>query len=175
MTLLALAAVVLAQAQLPATPRDAGQLDPASRQFLQQAASGGRAEVALGRMAANKAASPEVREFAERMVKDHGDANGELMDLAKRKGVSVTTRLDAKDESLVDRLGSLSGPEFDRAYMRAMLADHQDEMAAFEHQASAGSDPDVKAFAQRMLPALRQHLELAEEKARSTSSTAGRK
>jgi putative membrane protein len=175
MALVALAVVVLAQAQLPATPRDAGHLDPAGRQFLQQAASGGRAEVALGRMTANKAASPEVREFAARMVKDHADANAELIDLAKRKGVSLTTQLDAKHENLVDPLARLSGPEFDREYTRAMLADHRDEIATFGHQASTGSDPDVKAFAQRSLPMLRQHLQLAEEKARSTSSTAGRK
>ena len=175
MNLIALALIVVAQAQLPATPRDVGEASPSARQFIQDAATGGTAEVSLGRMAANKAGSTQVRAFAERMVKDHGAANDELMELAKKKGVSLSTQLDPTHRALVDRLGSLSGPEFDREYMQAMVSDHQTDVGKFEREVKGGRDADVKSFAERTLPTLRQHLELAQETARGTSSTAGRK
>jgi len=175
MNLVVLAFVVVAQAQLPATPRDVGEVSPGTRQFMQDAATGGTTEVELGRMAANKAASAQVRAFAERMVKDHGAANDELMELAKKKGVSLTTQLDPKHRAVVDRLGRLSGPEFDREYMRAMVDDHQADVTKFDREAKGGRDADVKSFALHTLPTLRQHLDLAQETARGTSSTAGRK
>jgi len=172
--LFAVALVVLAQAGLPGS-RDVARPDPGSEHFIQEAASGGQAEVALGRMAANKAASPEVRRFAERMMKDHGAANDQLKELAQRKGVSLSIRLDPADRTLIDRLGKLSGPAFDREYMRAMVDEHEKDVAKFEREAQVERDADVKAFAERTLPTLRQHLELAQETARSTSATAGRK
>jgi len=175
MNLLMVTLVVVAQAQLPATPRDVGEVSPSTRQFMQDAATGGTAEVTLGRMAANKAASAQVRAFAERMVKDHGAANDELMELAKKKGVSLSTQLDPKHQAVVDRLGKLSAPELDREYMQAMVDDHQADVAKFEREAKGGRDADVKAFAERTLPTLRRHLELAQETSRATSSTAGRK
>src|SRR5215470_1788973 len=159
-SLVAVAFVVLAQAGLTGT-RDIARPAPSSEHFMQDAASGGQAEVSLGRMAANKAASPEVRRFAERMVKDHGAAGDQLKELAQRRGVSLSTRLDPADRELIDRLGKLSGPEFDREYMRAMVDDHEKDVAKFEREVKAGRDADVKAFAERTLPTLRQHLELA--------------
>jgi putative membrane protein len=175
MSFVMLAFVVIAQAQLSATPRDVGEVSPSTRQFMQDAATGGTTEVELGRMAANKAASEQVRAFAERMVKDHGAANDELVELAKQKGVSLTTQLDPKHQAVVDRLGRLSGPEFDREYMQAMVDDHRADVTKFDHEAKAGRDADVKSFAARTLPTLRRHLDLAQETARGTSSTAGRK
>lgn len=174
MSPVAVAFVILAQAGLPGT-RDVARPTPSSEHFMQDVASGGQAEVSLGRMAANKAASPEVRRFAERMMKDHGAANDQLKELAQRKGVSLSIRLDPADRTLIDRLGKLSGPAFDREYMRAMVDEHEKDVAKFEREAQVERDADVKAFAERTLPTLRQHLELAQETARSTSATAGRK
>src|SRR5690349_7932252 len=172
MNLVMLAFVVIAQAQLPATPRDVGEVSPSTRQFMQDAATGGTTEVMLGRMAANKAASARVRAFAERMVKDHGAANDELMELAKKKGVPLSTHLDAAHQAVVDRLGKLSGPELDREYVQAMVDDHRADVAKFEREAKGGRDAGVKAFAERTLPTLRGHLELAQVTARGTPTVA---
>jgi putative membrane protein len=57
----------------------------------------------------------------------------------------------------------LSGAEFDQAYMDEMVKDHEKDIAAFEQQAQAGQDPELRAFAEEALPTLREHLELAKE------------
>jgi putative membrane protein len=66
---------------------------------------------------------------------------------------------------LRDRLGKLSGDAFDKAYMREMLSDDQHDVAAFKHEATAGHDPDLKAWAAKTLPTLQEHLKLAQSTA----------
>jgi putative membrane protein len=109
------------------------------------------------------------------MADDHATTNKELMQLAKRQGVSLSTEMDPKDRALLDRLSHLEGAEFDARYMDAMVDDHRDTVARFESEVRGGRDPDVKAFAERTLPTLRHHLELARGTADTTHATAGRK
>jgi putative membrane protein len=175
LALASLALAVIAQTAPAHAPRDAGQSTAVDRRFMQEAAAGGRAEVDLGELAAKKARDPAVQEFARRMVTDHQTTNKELMQLAKRLGVSLSTALEPKQKALHDRLSKAQGDDFDRQYMAAMVEDHRADVAAFEREARDGRDPDVKAFAERGLPTLRRHLELAETTAESTSATAGRK
>lgn len=132
------------------------------QKFLFEAAKGGTAEVELGKIAAEKGSSPEVKRFGQRMVDDHGRAGEELKTLAKNKTITLPADIDAKDKALRDRLLKLSGNAFDRAYMAAMLDDHRKDVYAFRMEARAGKDPDVKAWAAKTLPTLTEHLELAQ-------------
>src|SRR5512140_2380360 len=91
--------------------------------FVKKAAVGGMAEVELGTLAKDKASSDQVKQFANRMVTDHGKANDELKTLAQNKNITLPTDLDAKHKAVRDRLSKLSGEQFDRAYMQAMLKD----------------------------------------------------
>jgi len=134
----------------------------ADKTFATEAAEGGMAEVQLGQLAAQKASSPQVKEFAQRMVTDHSQANQELMQVAKQQGVVVPTQLDSKERNEMDTLRNLSGAQFDSAYMQHMLQDHQKDVADFQKQAQSGSDPALKAFAQKSLPILQQHLQMAQ-------------
>jgi putative membrane protein len=131
------------------------------RQFILAAASGGMAEVELGRMAAQKAADNEVKQFGQRMVDDHSRANAELKQVASRKNVTLPAELDSRHRDLLDRLGKLSGSEFDRAYMDEMLEDHTKDVSEFERASTQAQDADVKGFAGKTLPTLREHLEMA--------------
>jgi putative membrane protein len=131
------------------------------QQFVSLAATGGLAEVELGRLATQRASRASVQRFGERMVMDHGAMNAELAQLAARKGLRVPTTLDDGHRQDVDRLARLSGDDFDRAYMQHMVADHTKDVAHFERQAQTGTDPDLKALAASALPVLRQHLEMA--------------
>jgi putative membrane protein len=130
--------------------------------FMTQAAAGGLAEVELGRMASTKAQNPEVKKFAQMMVQDHTNANTELKSLAGKKNVTLPTELDAEHKAIRDRLNGLSGAEFDKAYMEAMVEDHEKTVDLFETQSEDGTDPDAKAFAAKTLPKLREHLKMAE-------------
>ena len=138
-------------------------VNEADREFVSKAATGGTAEVELGRVATQRAVRPSVRSFAERMVADHGRANAELAALARRKGLEVPTALEPSQQAMRDRLSGLSGPDFDRAYMSEIVRDHTEDIALFERAAEISSDPDLKAWATRSLPMLRDHLALARQ------------
>jgi len=102
-----------------------GQLSAADKTFMTKAAQGGMAEVELGQLATQKGQSDDVKKFGQRMVDDHSKANDQLKSLASEKGVTLPTSLDAKDRALKDRLSKMSGAQFDKAYMQAMVKDHK--------------------------------------------------
>jgi putative membrane protein len=127
--------------------------------FWSNAAAGGMAEVELGKLAAQKAQNPEVKRFAQMMVTDHTKANTELKTLATKKNVTLPTGLSSSHQSTLDKLNGLSGAEFDRAYVEAMVEDHEDTVDLMEDNAD-NSDADVKAFAAKTLPVVKGHLDM---------------
>lgn len=127
--------------------------------FANKAVIGGMAEVALGKMAAAKGASSEVRNFGKMMVSDHTKANEELMGIAKKNNISLPTGLDAEHQAKSDSLNKLSGKDFDKAYIKAMVDDHQRTLAIMNKQASGGQDVDFKAFAVKTAPIVKHHLD----------------
>ena len=139
--------------------------------FVTEAASGGMAEVELGKLASEKATSPEVKKFGERMADDHGKANDELKTLAQNKSITLPNALDAKHKATVDRLSKLTGEAFDRAYMQEMLKDHKTDVAAFRTESKSGKDADIKAWAAKTLPTLEEHLKLAQDANRAVGTS----
>jgi putative membrane protein len=140
--------------------------------FVMKAAAGGHKEVEAGKLASSKATNSDVKAFAQRMVKDHGKANTELMSLAKSKSIDAKAK-DTDAKTLTDRLGKLSGAAFDRAYMEEMVKDHQTDVDLFDRQSREGDDAELKAWAGKQLPTLREHLKMAQDlngKLGSTSS-----
>ena len=121
----------------------------ADKKFATEAAQGGLAEVEMGQVAAQKATSPQVKQFAQRMVTDHTEANQELMQVAKSQSLELPTQVDAEHKTSTDKLRGLNGTAFDAAYMQDMVRDHEHTVAAFQKQAQSGSDPALKAFAQK--------------------------
>jgi len=146
----------------------AKHMTASERMFIRKAAEGGKAEVELGKLAQEKAASPEVKQFGERMVNDHSKANDQLKEVAQKEGVTLPTKLDAKDAATKARLEKLSGEAFDRAYMKDMVADHTKDVREFKNEANNGKDPDVKNFAAQTAPTLEDHLKEAKNIAPKT-------
>ena len=142
----------------------------ADRTFLMTAGQGGYAEVVLAELAIKKAGNDEVKKLAQMLERDHTANNQELRSLATTKGVVVATTLDAEHQGLHNRLEKLDGAAFDRAYSTAMVDGHKKMIALFE-QASVSKDAQVKAFAEKTLPALREHLKHAQH-AQSTTGGA---
>jgi putative membrane protein len=133
------------------------------RHFMEDAARGGMEEVRLGKLAVDRAASPDVRSFGQRMIDDHSRADDQLRQLAARDGVELPADVGHKGREAYDHLAKLSGPEFDRAYIRMMVKDHKDDIDDFRKAADHSTDPDVRHFASATLPTLRDHLRMAQD------------
>ena len=147
------------------------KLSGSDTNFIKEAAQGGMMEVELGKAAQDKASNEKVKEFGKRMEQDHSKANNELKKIASDKGVQLSSDLDKKHKSKMDKLTKLSGAEFDRQYMRDMVSDHKDDVKKFQNEADKGKDPDLKKFASQTLPTLKEHLQLAESTADAVKSS----
>jgi putative membrane protein len=144
---------------------DTGPKQPnaTDRVFVHAAAIGGMAEVELGRLAEQKGQNDAVKEFAQRMVEDHGKANDRLIGLAKEDGIAVPDKLDQEHKAMHDRLTAASGTEFDLAYVAGQVADHQKTAQLLEHEIGSGQDVELIRFASDTLPVVLQHLRTAQE------------
>jgi putative membrane protein len=138
--------------------------------FVKKAAKGNLAEIELGHLAVRKGASPEVKSFGNRMIRDHSKANHELSILAASKGVDVPKSISLGEDVSVAHLKMLSGKSFDEAYIKMMVDDHKEDVAAFQKAADYSQDPDVKAFAAKILPTLQSHLTKIEQIQSDTST-----
>lgn len=134
----------------------------ADRKFVVEAAQGGLAEVAMGQMAQQRGSHAQVKAFGQRMAQDHSKANDDLKRVAVAKGVQLPATMGSAHQHYADRLGKLSGAEFDRAYMKHMIDDHKKDVSDFEKAAKTAKDTDVKDFATRTLPTLHSHQQLAQ-------------
>lgn len=134
-----------------------------NQEFVSDAASGGMMEVELGTMAVQNASSQEVKDFGRRMIDDHSKVNDELKSIAAGENIPVPATLKTENRDEVDKLSKLSGSDFDKEYMDTMVKDHQKDIKDFEDMAQNAQDPKIKAFAQKTLPTLRQHLKMAQD------------
>ncbi|TCK80783.1 DUF4142 domain-containing protein [Albibacterium bauzanense] len=130
--------------------------------FAVQAADGGMTEEQLGKIALTNAQDQRVKDFGQRMITDHGKANKELMTLAKEKGIVLPTTISRENSEHMADLNNKNGTTFDKDYMDMMVKDHKKTVQLFETASQQGKDADIKAFATKTLPTLKQHLESAD-------------
>ncbi len=131
--------------------------------FIMKAAEGGEAEVALGKLAETSGYSTEVKAFGKRMVADHTKANEELIAIAKDKDVQLSHELKGETKETYEQLAKLSGPDFDKHYIRHMIKDHEEDLELFKKEAENGDDAKLKEFAGDKRKMIEQHLALARE------------
>lgn len=131
--------------------------------FMNDAAPGGMAEVELGRMASKQATDSEVKRFAAQMITDHTKAGEELKQLAQGKKVMLPAEVLPAHKEVMEKLAKLNGAEFDREYVKAMVAAHEKDVTAFNATAQGATDADVKAFAAKTLPTLQMHLQMIKD------------
>jgi len=120
--------------------------------WLKEADTAGNAEVAAANLALTKAQRADVKAFAQKMVDDHTAANKELADIATKMGVALPAKKPAEHG-----LDSKSGADFDAAYLKQQVSDHEKAEKLFEKAAKA-HDEDIRAFAAKTLPTIREHL-----------------
>lgn len=127
--------------------------------FATDAANGGLAEVALGKLALTKTSNAQIKDFANMMITDHGAANTELMSIASAKNITLPTEPDSAHLKKADELSKMSGKDFDKAYVDAMIDGHKKTLDLMNNEAKNGADSTLKAFAAKVAPTVQKHLD----------------
>ncbi|HLH11370.1 MAG TPA: DUF4142 domain-containing protein [Methylovirgula sp.] len=141
------------------------QAAPPTSEFVQKAEIGGQLEVQAGHIAATKGTSAGVKNFGEKMVRDHTRLNEKFKSvLAKDKqDLPKETPLDTEAQDSLNKLNSASANDFDKLYVDMMVDDHKKDIADFESYAKGGDDKLIRAAARQALPTLKEHLMMAEK------------
>lgn len=129
--------------------------------FAQLTAEGGRAEVVLGQLAAEKAADAAVQAFAARMIEDHTAANDDLAGIAERSDIPLPDGLTPEHQAMQAELEELDGAAFDLAYMRGQVVDHQKAIQLLIWEIGFGQARELQNFASATLPVVLGHLDEA--------------
>jgi putative membrane protein len=160
-TALALLATLMFMPDGMASPKDT--LDAADVKFVKHMGADGMAEVKLAGLAVQKSGRPEVKALAEMIVTDHTAANAEVAELAKTKGVELSDTISPDHAATFQALEKTSATEFDKAYLADVVSSHKKCINHCEDAAKDAKDADVKAWAAKVLPTLKAHLDKAEE------------
>jgi putative membrane protein len=163
-------------------PNSASQMDQMNAQqqpqnaamdkmFVQKAMQGSMAEVQLGQLTLQKSNNEQVKQFAQKMIDDHTKLNEQMKPVAQQLGVKVPDKLSKKDSKNIAKMQSLSGPEYDQAYIKDMVKDHKSDLSDFQTEASNGTDPNVKDAAAQGSKVIAQHLQMVQQLAKDQNIT----
>ena len=130
-------------------------------EFLVEAADINLMEIHMGKMAAEKATLPEVKDYAKKMETDHQKSLDDLTALASSKNITIPGTPSEETMKMHEKFADKSGYDFDRAFMNEMVDGHEKAVNKFEKAADNCEDTDIKAWASNSLPDLRAHLESA--------------
>ena len=125
--------------------------------FLHHAAEGQQSEIELGQMALQKASNEQVKQFGARMIEDHTKARQEVQQLALKGGIQLPSQSVGSHKDIKEQLSKLSGKEFDRTYITAMLREHAKEMKELEQHALVEKNPEVRQWAAGAVPVVKEH------------------
>jgi putative membrane protein len=138
------------------------KLNDTDRDFAMQAGYSNAAEISAGQLAASKGNSALVRSYGQQMATDHQPALNELVTIGNEEGLTVPTTPDPAHQALMQRLMTLSGYDFDTAYMNSQVSDHQMAISLFQNEVNNGRRDRVQNYAADKLPHLNEHLQRAD-------------
>jgi putative membrane protein len=177
---LALASTSAMAQQQNSSDQNSQPLSP--QDFVQKVESGTHYEIGASQIAVRKTQNAQVRQFADRMVRDHSRAASALeIAIAADRTIDLPadTPMGSDMNQKIDALNAASGDDFDNAYVQQMVDDHKDALSLFENYARDGSDAKLKTFARETTPTIREHLQMVErlqkmESRAATPPTTGR-
>ncbi|MFZ1937905.1 MAG: DUF4142 domain-containing protein [Terracidiphilus sp.] len=143
----------------------------ADQAFIRKTMEDDMAQERMGQLAAQKSQSDDVKQFGEKMAQIHEQLTNQLTPVAKKLGVDQPKQPSKKDRQQIEKMQSLSGPDFDAAFIKAMLKDQQDDLKGFQNEASAAQDPNVQQLAKMDMPVLNQHLQILQKIAQAHNVT----
>ncbi|MDP9081373.1 MAG: DUF4142 domain-containing protein [Bacteroidota bacterium] len=128
-------------------------------QFIVDAAGSGMEEVALGKLAQQKATDLRIKNFGKMMAANHSKLTDGIKVLAATKKIAIPIAPDTDEQKAIIELSKKTGGEFDKAYIKNMIANHEKDISTFDAASKNCQDPEIKAFAKKMLPVLQTHLD----------------
>jgi putative membrane protein len=150
------------------TSPDTSAQGMADHAFVSDAMQGNLGEIQLAQLAQQKSQSQDVKQFAQKLAADHSQMNQKWFEPeAKQLDISVPKGPSKKDKKLMSKLQGLTGAEFDKEYITAMVKDHKDDLKKFKEEAEASQDPTLKQVAQQGTGVITQHLQIAEKVAQN--------
>lgn len=142
----------------------ASSLTEEDREMIKDLAEANIAEIDTGRLALSKTQNPRVREYAQKMIDDHGSAQQELQQMAQAKGMTLPQETDLAHRTVSGALRLLSGDTFDSQYInRVGIDDHQRTVELLQKAQGQARDTELRALAGRMLPVVQGHLDVARQ------------
>jgi putative membrane protein len=137
------------------------------KHFVSEALKGGMAEVEMGTLAQEKGNTADVKEFGQKMVKNHTELGERMKQVASQVGVTPPTSPTMLQQVEIKKLKGLSGDEFDQEYIKAMVKDHESDVQDFKKEAQSGTSSTVKNAARQGTEVISGHLEMIRKIAQS--------
>jgi putative membrane protein len=132
--------------------------------FLVQTVTLNTMEMRLSEHAARNATDPKVKEFADRMVKDHKMLGEQLAVQAKNLKVAVLAGNEEETKSRLDQLGKLKGAKnYDRTYMQWIAEDHERMARFFDAYSKNAKDQGLRTFTTDSMKSVKEHLDEAKK------------
>ncbi len=133
------------------------------KQFIMTASQSDYTEMTFSKLAEGKSTNPQVKAYAEKMIADHTKLESDMKPFADQMGVTPVTTLDPTHQQQYDQMSSLSGTDFDKAYMSAMDTDHHAALGAFKTEESTTTNTSLKATVKKGQKVVAQHTEMADK------------
>ena len=134
------------------------------RRFILEAAGSGMFEVQAAQLATTKASDPNVKSFAGMLIDHHTKANDELTKIANAKGVELPAAPPRAQRREIEQMGKRDGQAFDGEFVKTIgIKAHEKDIKAFEKASKDVKDPELKAFVDKTLPTLKEHLAMAQK------------
>jgi putative membrane protein len=150
-----------ATAPAPQQPAQPTQLSRADQAFVAAATQNSMVQLQNAQLAAQRAASPQVRQLSQRLVTDQTAASDALQQIAQQDNLTPPAQPSPMQAAQGRRLTRLYGASFDSAFLHAEALQDAQTIGLYQREAESSRDPTLKDFAQQTLSALRQHLALA--------------
>lgn len=145
----------------------ASSLSRNDKTFLDMAADTNMSEAYLGKMAENKASETGVKDFGQKLVRDHTSAYESLTVLANKLGAAIPKGINVRQDKAAEELMRAKGRTFDQRFLMDEVRDHRQALVEFKREARHGRDADIRDYASKMIPTLEEHLHMAESLAKS--------
>ncbi len=137
--------------------KGSGGFSAHDKTFLRKAAEGNMAEIKTAQIALEKGSSPDVKDFAQKMVDDHTKLGEQMKPILEKAGIAEPTKLSPADEALGKKLSALSGDTFDKQYISAMVKDHHKDLSEFKGEESSTKNDELKSAVSQGTQVIQEH------------------